>query len=129
MNWFNCTRITCAVYSTNIHFVSTYLIISTSHVSLEINEIRNMRPVYCITSQKYHNQDSSNLTVRASGICLEGPGFNLQSGHLFCLTKYSSIVNKKSRKLAIRRRLTQSLVQTICLWNLCMRLLENITCD
>ena len=25
--------------------------------------------------------------VRASGICLEGPGFNPQSGHLFCLTK------------------------------------------
>ena len=24
--------------------------------------------------------------VRASGICLEGPGFNPQSGHLFCLT-------------------------------------------
>ena len=37
MNWFNCTRITCAVYSTNI---STYLIISTSHESLEIDEIR-----------------------------------------------------------------------------------------
>ena len=27
--------------------------------------------------------------VRASGICLEGPGFNPQSGHLFCLTKLS----------------------------------------
>ena len=24
--------------------------------------------------------------VRASGICLEDPGFNPQSGHLFCLT-------------------------------------------
>ena len=36
----HCTRITCAVYSTNIHFVSTYLIISISLVSLEINEIR-----------------------------------------------------------------------------------------
>ena len=43
-------------------FVSTYLIVSTSHESLEITEISNMRPVYCITSQKYHNQDSSNLT-------------------------------------------------------------------
>ena len=29
--------------------------------------------------------DSS--VVRASGICLEGPGFNPQSGHLFCLTQ------------------------------------------
>ena len=27
--------------------------------------------------------------VRASGICLEGPGFNPQSGHLSCLTKSS----------------------------------------
>ena len=26
--------------------------------------------------------------VRASGICLEGPGFNPQSGHLFCLTEH-----------------------------------------
>ena len=25
--------------------------------------------------------------VRASGTCLEGPGFNPQSGHLFCLTQ------------------------------------------
>ena len=28
--------------------------------------------------------------VRASGICLEGPGFNPQSGHLFCLTQTPS---------------------------------------
>ena len=32
--------------------------------------------------------DSS--VVRASGICLEGPGFNPQSGHLFCLTERST---------------------------------------
>ena len=29
--------------------------------------------------------------VRASGICLEGPGFNPQSGHLFCLTELAFI--------------------------------------
>ena len=33
-------KITWAVYSTNIHFVSTYPIVSTSHESLEINEIK-----------------------------------------------------------------------------------------
>ena len=27
--------------------------------------------------------------VRASDICLEGPGFNPQPGHLFCLTQIS----------------------------------------
>ena len=27
--------------------------------------------------------------VRASGICLDGPGFNSQSGRLFCLTQHA----------------------------------------
>ena len=29
--------------------------------------------------------------VRASGICLEGPGFNPQSGHLFCFNNFIPI--------------------------------------
>ena len=29
--------------------------------------------------------------IRASGICLEGPGFNPQSAHLFCLIHRESI--------------------------------------
>ena len=29
--------------------------------------------------------------VRASGICLEGSGFDSQSGHLFCLTKMTEL--------------------------------------
>ena len=32
--------------------------------------------------------------VRASGICLEGPGFNPQSGHLFCLTDFACQITK-----------------------------------
>ena len=87
MNWFNCTRITCAVYSTNIHFVSTYLIISTTHESLEINEIRNMRLVYHITSQKYHNQDSNNLTTGArstAGACSVTSISNVMCCYFFC---------------------------------------------
>ena len=34
--------------------------------------------------------------VRASGICLEGPGFNPQSGHLFCLTSQALLDRSKA---------------------------------
>ena len=71
MKWFSCTRITCAVYFTNIHFVSTYLIISTSHESLEINEIRKdkqHKAGISYNKPKISNQDSNNLTTLAIAI-------------------------------------------------------------
>ena len=37
--------------------------------------------------------DSS--VVRASGICLDGPGFNSQSGRLFCLTEGCNLIGSK----------------------------------
>ena len=40
--------------------------------------------------------------VRASGICLEGPGFNPQSGHLFCLTFWVDDSSLESLEMSLR---------------------------